>query len=222
MKKNTKLACGVLVILLVLFNIIAFVVPTSKTATFWIAYGFTVLAFAVQIGVWNLGFKDDDALKSKFLGVPIIHIGTIYLIVSLAAFAVFMAFPTIAPWAAIIVGALLTGISAICFISADAARDEVQRVEEKAAQKVFYIRELQGEVEMAAEQETNAEIKSMLMKLAEKIRFSDPMSSEKLVDLEKTISNKAAELKIAENKMTIITELDSLITERNKRVKMLK
>ena len=75
---------------------------------------------------------------------------------------------------------------------------------------------------MAAEQETNAEIKSMLMKLAEKIRFSDPMSSEKLVDLEKTISNKAAELKIAENKMTIITELDSLITERNKRVKMLK
>ena len=222
MKKNTKLACGVLAILFIIFNVIAFAVPTSKTATFWIAYAFTILAFVAQIGIWKLGFKGDHTLKSKFLGIPIIHVGAVYLIVSLIAFAIFMAFPMIAPWVVIIVCALITGISAICLISADVARDEIQRVEEKVAHKVFYIRELQVDIEMLAEQETNTEIKSKLMKLAEKIRFSDPMSGEKLVDLEEKISNKLEELKTAENKAEIIAELDLLITERNKKAKILK
>ncbi|MCI8611934.1 MAG: hypothetical protein HFE66_08480 [Clostridiales bacterium] len=222
MKKNTKLAYGVLAILFILFNVIAFAVPTSKTATFWITYAFTAVAFAAQIGVWKLGFKDDDTLKSKFLGVPIIYVGAVYLITSLIAFAVFMTFPMIAPWIAIIVCALITGISAVCLIGADTARDEIRRVEEKVAQKVFYIRELQVDIKMLAEEETDTEIKSKLMKLAEKIRYSDPMSSEKLTDLEEKIKSKVEEVKTSKNKAAIITELDLLLTERNKKAKLLK
>ena len=43
-----------------------------------------------------------------------------------------------------------------------------------------------------------------------------------LADLEAEITAKVKELKTAENKAEIITVLDSLITERNKKVKLLK
>ena len=107
MKKNTKLAYAVLGIVFILFNVIAFAVPTDKTITFWIAYAFTVVAFALQIGIWNAAFKATETLKSKFLGVPIIYVGIVYLVLQLIAFAVFMIFPLIPSWIVVIACALV-------------------------------------------------------------------------------------------------------------------
>ncbi len=222
MKKNTKLAYAVLGVVFILFNVIAFTVPTDKTITFWVAYAFTVVAFALQMGIWNAAFKAAETLKSKFLGVPIIYVGIVYLVVQLIAFVAFMVFPIIPSWITVIVCALILGISAICLISANVARDEINRAEEKVNQKVFYIRELQADVEMLAEQEQNPEIKTSLTRLAEKIRYSDPMSNEVLSDLEVEITDKVKELKTADNKAEIITILDSLVAERNKKAKLSK
>lgn len=93
MKKNKGMAYTVLAIAFVLFNVIAFAVPTSKTSTFWITYVFTAIAFALQIVIWKFAFKGADTLKSKFLGIPLISVGITYLIIQLIAFAIFMAFP---------------------------------------------------------------------------------------------------------------------------------
>ena len=222
MEKNTKRVYIILGVAFVLFNVIAFAVPTAKTTTFWIAYAFTVVAFALQIGTWRAAFKADDTLKSKFLGIPIINVGIVYLICQLIVFVVFMTFSVIPSWVAVIICALILGVSVICLISADTAKDEIARVEEKVNHKVFYIRELQADVEMLAELEQNEEIKEALAKLAEKIRYSDPMSSEALADLETKIKEKVTELKTADHKSEIISELDLLLTERNKKIKILK
>lgn len=222
MKKNKGMAYAVLGIAFVLFNVIAFAVPTAKTATFWIAYVFTAVAFASQIVIWKFAFKGADTLKSKFLGIPLISVGITYLIVQIIAFAVFMALPLMASWVALVVCALILGISAICLIGTETGREEVGRVEEKVEKKVFYIKSLQVDVEMLASAERDADTKAALTKLAEKIRFSDPMSNESLADLEAEITTKVKELKTAENKAEIITVLDSLITERNKKAKLLK
>lgn len=222
MKKNTKLAYAVLGIVFILFNVIVFAVPTDKTITFWIAYAFTVVAFALQIGIWNAAFKATETLKSKFLGVPIIYVGIVYLVLQLIAFAVFMIFPLIPSWIVVIACALVLGISVICLISADVARDEINRVEEKVNQKVFYIRELQADVEMLAEQEQNLEIKTSLTRLVEKIRYSDPMSNVALADLEARIREKVTALRTDDHKLEIIAELDLLLAERNRKAKILK
>lgn len=222
MKKNKGMAYAVLAIAFVLSNVIAFVVPTAKTATFWTAYAFTTVAFASQIAIWKFAFKGEDTLKSKFLGIPLISVGITYLIVQLIAFAIFIAFPIAPSWIAVVVCALILGISAICLIGTETGREEINRVEEKVEKKVFYIKSLQVDVEMLASTEVNADIKAELIKLAEKIRFSDPMSNEVLADLEAEITAKVKELKTAENKSAIITVLDSLITERNKKAKLLK
>ena len=222
MKKNKSMAYAVLAIAFVLFNVIAFAVPAAKTATFWIAYAFAAIAFASQIAIWKFAFKGADTLKSKFLGIPLISVGITYLIVQIIAFAVFMALPLTASWIALVVCALILGISTICLIGTETGREEINRVEEKVEKKVFYIKSLQVDVEMLASAETDAETKAELTKLAERIRFSDPMSDEALVDLEEEISAKVKELKTAENKSAIISVLDSLVTKRNGKTKQLK
>ncbi len=222
MKKNKNMAYAVLGIAFMLFNVIAFAIPTTKTSTFWIAYVFTAGAFASQIAIWKFAFKGADTLKSKFLGIPLISVGITYLVIQIIAFAIFMALPLTATWIAIVVCALILGISAICLVGTDTGKEEISRVEEKVEKKIFYIKSLQVDVEMLAIAETNTDTKAALTKLAEKIRFSDPMSNETLVELEAEITAKVKELKTAENKLEIITIIDSLITERNKKAKILK
>lgn len=130
--------------------------------------------------------------------------------------------PTLPTWSAIVVCSVIAGISAVCMISADAGRNEIERVEVEVQKKVFYIRELQTVVELLTDVETDADTKAALDQLAEKIRFSDSMSSEQLANLENKISAKVLELKTAPNKVEIITELNSLLDERNKKCKIAK
>ena len=222
MKKNSTKGYVILGILFILISIIAFAVPTVKTATFWIAYVFTAAAFAAQIGIWKTALGKGETLKSKFLGFPVVHIGIVYAVIQVIAFAVFMFVPTLPAWSAIVVCSVIAVISAVCMISADAGRDEIERVEAKVQKKVFYIRELQVDIELLADNESDAAVKTALAQLAERIRYSDPMSSEQLADLENKISSKVAELKATASKMEIITELNSLLDERNKKCKILK
>ena len=222
MKKNSTKGYVILGILFVLVSVIAFAVPTVKTTTFWIAYVFTAAAFAAQIGIWKTALGKEGTLKSKFLGFPVVHIGIVYAAIQVIAFAVFMFVPTLPAWSAIVVCSVIASVSAVCMISADAGRNEIERVEAKVQKNVFYIRELQADIELLADNESDAAVKTALTQLAEKIRYSDPMSNEQLADLENKISTKVAELKTAPNKAEIITELNSLLDERNKKCKILK
>lgn len=222
MKKNSTKGYVILGILFALVSIIAFAVPITKTATFWIAYVFTAAAFAAQIIIWKTALGKAETLKSKFLGFPVVHIGIVYAIIQTAAFAVFLCVPTLPAWSAIVVCSVIAGISAMFMISADAGHNEIERVEAKVQKKVFYIREMQADVELLTDNESDAAVKTALTQLAEKNRFSDPMSNEQLADLENKISTKVAELKTAANMMEIITELNSLLDERNKKCKILK
>ena len=222
MKKNNLMSYLAIGIVFALFNVIAFVIPTDKTATFWTAYAFSVVAFAVQIPLWKIALGKKDSLKSKFLGIPVIHVGITYLIIQLIAFAVFMIFPTLPVWLAVVVCVIILAISALCAIAGQAGANEINRVEEKIKVKRAFIQFLQTDIEMLAEAETDAEMKAALKKLAEKVRFSDPMSHEMLGELESRISTKVEEMKTTADKKVLIGEIEILLIERNKKCKILK
>ena len=222
MKKNSTTGYVSLGILFVLVSVTACAVPTVKTGAFWISYAFTVIAFAAQIGIWKNALGREKALKSKFFGFPVVQIGIAYLLIQIIAFAIFMLVPALPVWGAIVACAIIAGVSAVGMVAADIGRGEIERVEAKAQKKAFYIREFQADIELLASGEKDTEIKTMLMQLAGKIRYSDPMSNEQLADLEDKISVKVAELKTAANRAEIIAELNSLLDERNKKSKILK
>ena len=220
--KNKNFGYVVLGILLVLASIIAFVIPIEKTGAFWISYVFTAIAILAQIVIWKNTLGKEYTLKSKFLGLPVVHVGIVYLVVQIVAFAVFTAVPVLPIWSAIIACAVILGFSVIFMIAGEAGRGEIERVETKVQKKVFFIKELQADVELLIDRETDTEIRTALQQLAEKIIFSDPMSDDTLSKIESTIADRVAELKTESDKMAIIHELDLLLAERNKKCKILK
>ena len=222
MNKNKGMAYASLAIAFVLFNVVAFIIPSVKASAFWVAYVFTDIAFVLQIAIWESAFNDTKILRSKFLGISLISVGLIYLIIQIIAFAIFMALPLTASWSAFVSCTLILGLSAICLIGTEVAKEEINRIEEKVEKKVFYIKSLQVDVEMLAGTETDTATKSALMQLAERIRYSDPMSDEQLTDIERQITEEITKLKSSTDKAKIINELNSLLDERNKKSKILK
>lgn len=222
MKKNSTKGYFVLGILFAMFSVIAFAVPSAKTATFWIAYAFTAVALAVQVPIWKVTLGRDDKLENKFLSYPVPHIGIVYLVVQLLAFVVFLFLPTAPAWIAAVVCAVIAGIAAICMIAADTGRNEIERVGTTVRTKVSYIKSLQGDVELLVNHESDPATRAALAQLAEKIRFSDPMSYEHLADVETQIAVKVSELKAAANKDEIVNEIYLLLDERNKKCKIMR
>ena len=222
MKKNSSKGYFILGILFILVSVIAFAVPAAKTAAFWISYAFTVVAFATQIIIWNAALGRSESLKSKFLGFSVVHIGIVYLVVQIIALIVFLFIPTLPIWSAVVACAVVVGVFAVCMIASDVGRSEIERVSAKVQEKTFYIKQLQADVELLAGAETDTTTKSALMQLAEKIRYSDPMSDEQLADIENRITEKIAELKASTDKAKNINELNSLLDERNRKIKIMK
>lgn len=222
MKKISTKGYLILGILFALVSVIVFVVPAERTSALWIAYAFSVGSFAAQIVIWKAALGKEAALKRKFLGLPVVHIGIIYLVVQIIALVVFLSIPALPAWSAVIACAVIAGVSAVCMIASDVGHGEIERVEVRVQSKVFRIREMQTEVELLANAEKDAAAKAALAQLAEKLRFSDPMSDDQLADLENRIGAKIAELSTAAEKTAIIEELDSLLEERNRKCETLK
>ena len=222
MKKNSTKGYVILGTLFSLVSVIVFVVPVERTPAFWVAYAFSAVSFAAQIIIWKAALGREEGLKSKFLGLPVVHIGVVYLVVQIIAFVVFLFIPTLPVWSAVIACAVIAGVSAVCMIASDVGRGEIERIEAKVQSKIFRIREMQTEVELLANAKKDTAAKAALAQLAEKLRFSDPVSDERLADLENRIGAKIAELSTAADKAAVIEELNSLLEERNRKCKILK
>lgn len=221
MKKDSVKGYVLIGIIFILITVVSLAIPTSKNAAFWIAYIFTVVALAAQIVLWKRTFGHKE-LKSKFLGFPIVHIGIVYLIVQIAVLFVFVFAEKLPAWSALVTCTIIAAMAAIFMIAADVGRTEIEKVEQKVQGKVFYIKNLQVDIEILASAEKDAKTKKALEQLAEKIRFSDPISNEQLASLEERIAIAVESLKSSDDKLEIINQLNKLIDERNKKVETLK
>lgn len=222
MKQNVTKGYLVLFLIFVLISVVSFALPVEKGAAFWVTYAFTLVAIAAQVGIWKRAFAGRGTLKSKFLGIPSAHLGTVYLIVQLVALLVFLFIPTLPIWGAVIACVAIAVISALCMIAADVGRDEIDRIDTAVQKKVFYIKGIQSEVELLAEKEPDSATKTALLQLAEKVRFSDPMSNEALAALEEKITSSIAGLGNSADKEDSIAQIALLLDERNKKCRLLK
>ena len=222
MKKNSIRGYFFVGIIIALISVIAITVPTQKTTAFWIVYVFTTIAIASQIVVWKITLGKDETLKSKMLSIPVIHIGIVYAVIQVIAFAVFLFTPTLPTWSAILTCSFIAGIAIACMITSKTGRNEIEQTESKIQKKVFYLKELQSEIQLSANSETDRNTREALIQLAEKIRFSDPMSSDNLANIERQIANRIADLKTSTTKLEIIEDINSLLDERVQKCKVLK
>ena len=213
-------------LLLVVFNVVVFAIPFAKNATFWISYVFGMIAILVQIVVMKIAFTGTKTARSQFYGFPIARIGVVYAIVQVILSIIFMAVGMFIPfWIPLVLFVVLFGVSAIGFIATDATRDEIVRQDKKIVKDVSYMRNLQSKMNMLVSQCNNAEIKTAVKSLAEDIKYSDPVSSDSLKDIERELYFYIEELQKAvvendANAIELCKKTKSVLAERNRLCKL--
>lgn len=227
MTKIMKSYAGVWAICFALFSAIVFLTPIEHSNGFWVGYIFTTIAFLGQFGCTYKAFKAEN-LKKCFYNVPLITISYAGLIVMLIAGSVCMVIPGIPNWLSAIVYVVVLGVTAIAVIGAGTAGSIVDHLDKKAEEKATFIRTLTIDAENLLNRANAPMLKNQCKKVFEAVRYSDPMSSKELSDIEQRIQEEfdmltdaviADDLDCTES---AAKELLTLIAERNKKCKAFK
>ena len=183
--KNSTRSLIIIAIELVVFSVIAFAIPFAHTTAFWVAYGFGALAILFQLYIFKASFAGDGDAKSRFYGFPIARLGVYYLVVQLIVSVIEMALARVIPTGgAVAINVLLLALAVVGCITVDAMRDEIIRQDTALKKNVGTMRELQSLSAALVGQCADASLKPTLQKLADEFRYSDPVSSEKTLELE--------------------------------------
>ncbi len=228
-KKQLKVL-ALLIVAVLAFTIIVFVIPFHRGASFWIAYIAVLLALALQIPIFKLAYDNADDLRSKVLGFPIFRAGYLYLgiqtAVSVVIFILGAFIPAFPAWIAAVLCVIILAAAIICSISADMARNEVVDIETAQAADTKIIMELRTRARNLVSRIKNFEIKTEMEKLAEDLRYSDPVSSDATAEAEQRLSECFTHLETAvvgddiENALELCRQAVILLRDRNNICKM--
>ncbi|MDD7771587.1 MAG: hypothetical protein PT958_02290 [Firmicutes bacterium] len=227
MKKDTLRGIVGLGVLLILYILIAFLIPFAKTATYWVSFVFTLIAFCVVAASIYIAFVKNPDAKSRFYGFPIARIGVIYGVVQLVAGLLLMALGKWVPvWLAALVYAIGLGAAVIGLISADAVAEQIHIQDAKLKKDVAAMRAIQSKLSVLPGQCEDPVTAKCLTQLAEEIRFSDPVSSEATQETEADLNALTDELQkaVLENDTAAAQNLckrcQAVLMERNRLCKL--
>ena len=223
MKKDFTRGAICLGVLLVLYFLAAFLIPCAKTSVFWISFVFTLIAFGVTaFSLYTAFLKKPDA-RSRFYGFPIAKIGVIYGGVQLVLGLLLKAIGKWVPvWVAVLLYAVLLSAAVIGLVSADAVVEDIHVQDKKLKKDVAFMRALQSQVNQMASQCSLPEVKQF----SEDVRYSDPVSSDALAEIERDLSAAVEELQAAivdgDNgaALQLVKKADNLLKERNRLCKL--
>lgn len=232
MNKNFKYYAGIWVILLVFFNIATFVSPneaagmTKFGGAFWVGYIFITLAFIGQLAVSFFAFNAKN-MQKFFYKIPLIRISWTGLVLTFVFGVLCMAIPDLPNWVGVIACFAVFAFNTIALLKANIAADIVSEIDDKVKAQTSFIKTLTIDAESLMSRAQNEAAKTATKKVYEAVRYSDPMSNDGLSGIESEISVKfnqfaGAVTANSEDIDTIAEELVVLITDRNKRCRLLK
>ena len=232
MKKTFKFYIAIWAVLLILFNVIAFVSvgwagQGKYTPSFWIGYVFITIMLFGQLGCSYIAFKADNA-KKLFYNISLIRTSYIGLIVSFVIGGLCMLISPLPYWVGIIVCAVVLAANGISVVKASVAIEEIEHIDTKIKTQTFFIKALTVDADTLMASAKSEAVKEDCKKVYEAIRYSDPMSNDALSSVESQITLKFAELSEAVKaddtvKVAVIAnEVVVLIGDRNKKCRLLK
>lgn len=232
MKNGFKKYLVVWIIALVVFNVIAFIVPpipgnSKYNSSFVIGYVFITIAFVVQL-LTILYASRTDRLEKLLYNLSIVRISIICLIVMTVIGAVVMIIPQIPYWIAAIICVLITAVMVIAVTSVSFAIDSVENVDQKTREKTQFIRKCVVEAESIVDMADTDEAKAACKKVYEALKYSNPVSDENVSEYEHKISEGLKKLRecVSEDANEYVNEgstaLIQTIKERDRLLKMSK
>ena len=232
MKKTLNFYIVIWLVLLAIFHVTAFVsvgwIGYEKyTPSFWIGYAFILISFIGQLACACHTLKEENARK-LFYNISLLKTSYTGLIISFVIGGLCMLISPLPYWVGGILCAVVLGLNTIAVAKAAAAIDLVSAMDEKIKAQTFFIKSLTVDSESLLSRAKSEEAKRLCKKVYEAVRFSDPMSSDALEDLERKISAAFQKLSVAigaedqDAANSIAEEFLILIDERNKKCRMLK
>lgn len=186
MVKKSNVRFGiVLTILLIIYHLFVFVIPFEHNGIFWLSYGFTFGAFVVATVAFLIAFRSGKSVASKFYGFPIAKVGVFYLAIQIVMCFIFMSLSQYAPvWLGVLVYAIALGAAIIGLVAVDTVRDHIETQDTKHKANVSVMRSTQSKVNQMVAQCYNSESASIVKAFAEELKYSDPVSSPALIEVE--------------------------------------
>ena len=232
MKKGFKFYATAWVILLALFNVIAFASAgwtghEKYTPSFWIGYIFITISFIGQLACAYSAFKADSA-KKLFYNISLIKTSYIGLIVSFVVGGLCMLISPLPYWVGVVACAVVLAANILSILKGTAAVAEVERIDSKIKAQTSFIKMLTIDSDTLMAQAKSDGVKAECRKVYKATRYSDPMSNDELASVESQISAKFEELSdaVKADDFTSVTEIANevviLIGDRNKKCKVLK
>lgn len=228
---KVKAAMAVFALVFVFVNLIIFLIPFPHGVAFWTAYAFLMIALIVQFVISYISTKKAFSEKNGIRYYPLMRIGAIYLTVQGIASLIFflldsyITLPLI--WIPPVVCLVIFGVSCALLVSTYSGIKIVDRIEKKTKEDTAFIYGLTVEADILRKQ-ADSELQKKLDSLYETIRYSDPVSSPELADVEQRIREQMEILKAA---VTLndagkaeesILKLSNLMYERNQKCKLSK
>lgn len=202
MKKNFKSYALIWAIFLVAFNVIVFLVrpiipgyEIHYDLRFWIAWLFVMAAFVGNLLCANKAFQAEN-LEKLFCKVPLISVSYLVLIGMLVLGGALMLINCPA-WIAAIVCVAIAAFTAVAVVKADWAGETVRATHEKVKSQTQFIKLLTVDAETLLGKAKTPDAKIATKKVYEALRYSDPMSSEALGEIEAELAEKFRALEAA-------------------------
>ena len=230
MKKRMTSVLAVYVIVLVVYSVAFFVVPFEKTGVVWTTYIFSVLALIAGPYIVCFAFWNGETIKSKIYGFPILQLGILYTIMQIVfsiIVCIINSFLEVPVWIVVVASVLWMGCAGIGLIAADNTRDIIEKQENETAVQTKTAKYFRISIDEIVDLCEDEKVKVQLTKLAEEIRFSDPVSASELEEIEAKIMDELAHLHEvingdAEEAIDVIKKIAGLVADRNRRCKLLK
>lgn len=204
------------------FNATVFILPFDRGGNFWIAYAFAAIAFVFSTAA-SLHTIIQSSPRRAFHRWPVMYVTWVYLVLQLVSGMIFITFPAVPARVGAFSGVILLSLCLCACITAGGANAEIERRERAVGIKTSFLRSLREDVESMATRAGEDGLKTALARLAEELRYSDPMSDPWLAVIEDEIRSRAVLLKDAvsggiwEDAAEVCSELRRLLDERNKK-----
>ena len=234
MKKAFKFYLIAWAILFVIFNVVVIVLPKETTiagVTYtklgglsWITLILFELCFVGHLACTWIALRQNK-LSGTFYRLPLIRLSYACIIVTTVIGCVMMAIPNLPDWIPLIVVLIIMALYAVAVLKAAAAAEIVEQIDEKVKVQTAFIKTLTVDANTLCSRAKSEPVKTACKKVFEAVRYSDPMTSGALTDVEnriKTEFNAFTDAVISDNADAAnasMGELLSLLTERNKTCK---
>lgn len=223
MKNQKKYYLFAWLIAVVVFHGIMFLMPDAmldpSDGIFWVIYITVMASFLGQAYCSNLYAKKENK-KERFLYIPVVLISYIALLMTLLLALQALTLQFLPDWFTIIVAVLVVAFYALSVLRTLAAADMVIAVDRKVEQQTSFIRTITAEASTLL-QSAKAENRDEVKKVYEALRYSDPMSSDELLNVEAGIREqyellvKAVKVADLETVSVIAQNICNLVKERN-------